>query len=99
MSRPDTATVAALLREYGERTALRGGNPYRAKAYRRAAESLGALTVPLDQLIREGRLAEILPPGSRINAWAPHPEPVGTWRGAPSAPSWSEEVLGSAGGT
>jgi|GraSoiStandDraft_4_1057263.scaffolds.fasta_scaffold670013_1 hypothetical protein len=29
-------------------------NPYRAKAYRRAAESLGALTVPLDQLIREG---------------------------------------------
>jgi DNA polymerase (family X) len=66
MSRSDTATVAALLREYGERTALRGGNPYRAKAYRRAAESLGALTIPLDQLIREGRLTEIPGVGEAI---------------------------------
>jgi hypothetical protein len=28
----DTQTVVRLLREYAQRTALRGGNPYRAKA-------------------------------------------------------------------
>ncbi|WOH67135.1 helix-hairpin-helix domain-containing protein [Bradyrhizobium sp. BWA-3-5] len=39
----DGQTVARLLREYAQRTALRGGNPYRAKAYSRAADSLSAL--------------------------------------------------------
>ncbi|WP_375142357.1 helix-hairpin-helix domain-containing protein [Bradyrhizobium sp. CCGB12] len=38
--------IASLLREYAQRTALRGGNPFRAKAYSRAADSLAAL-VPL----------------------------------------------------
>jgi hypothetical protein len=33
MASLDTAAVAALLREYGQRSAVRGGNPYRAKAY------------------------------------------------------------------
>ena len=55
----DTAAVAALLREYGQRSALRGGNPYRAKAYGRAADSLGALTEPLDRIIAQDRLKEI----------------------------------------
>lgn len=40
----DARSVASLLREYAQRTALRGGNPYRAKAYARAA---GSLTMPL----------------------------------------------------
>jgi DNA polymerase (family X) len=48
--------VALLLREFGQRTALRGGNPYRAKAYTRAAENLLALTEPLEGLVAEGRL-------------------------------------------
>jgi DNA polymerase (family X) len=51
--------VAVLLREFGQRTALRGGNPYRAKAYTRAAENLLALTEPLEDLVAEGRLKEI----------------------------------------
>src|SRR4051794_3970353 len=38
---PTPQPVAGLLREYAQRTALRGGNPYRAKAYARAADSLG----------------------------------------------------------
>ena len=59
MSSPDTAAVAKLLREFAQRSALRGGNPYRAKAYARAAESLGALAQPLDRLVAEGRLQEI----------------------------------------
>jgi DNA polymerase (family 10) len=51
--------VSKLLREFGQRTALRGGNPYRARAYQRAAESLAALTHPLDQIIAEGRLQTV----------------------------------------
>jgi DNA polymerase (family 10) len=45
---------------------VRGGNPYRAKAYTRAAENLSALTVPLDQVIRTGRLREIPGVGEAI---------------------------------
>ena len=59
MASLDARTVASLLREYAQRTALRGGNPYRAKAYSRAADSLAALVDPLDVLIAEDRLMEI----------------------------------------
>src|SRR4051794_23834536 len=62
----DTRGVASLLREYAQRTALRGGNPYRAKAYSRAADSLAALAVPLDVLIAEDRLTEIPGVGQAI---------------------------------
>ena len=51
--------VARLLREFGQRTALRGGNPYRAKAYVRAADNLLALSIPLGELIAEDRLRDI----------------------------------------
>ena len=59
MPKVDTPGVAKLLREYAQRTALRGGNPYRSKAYSRAADSLAALPVALDRLIAEDRLTEI----------------------------------------
>ena len=59
MPQTDTQTVAALLREYAQRSALRGGNPYRSKAYARAAENLMTLTEPLDALVAQGRLQEI----------------------------------------
>jgi DNA polymerase (family X) len=62
----DARTVASLLREYAQRTALRGGNPYRAKAYARAADSLVALAVPLDVLIAEDRLTDIPGVGEAI---------------------------------
>jgi DNA polymerase (family 10) len=62
----DTQTVARLLREYAQRTALRGGNPYRAKAYSRAADSISALAVPLHVLIEEDRLTEIPGVGEAI---------------------------------
>lgn len=66
MPAADTQTVAKLLREYAQRTALRGGNPYRAKAYSRAADSLAALAIPLHVLIEEGRLTEIPGVGDAI---------------------------------
>src|SRR5437588_8851480 len=62
----DTQTVAKLLREYAQRTLLRGGNPYRSKAYSRAADSLFALAVPLDRLIAEDRLTEVPGVGEAI---------------------------------
>ena len=59
MPQVDAQTVARLLREFGQRTVLRGGNPYRAKAYLRAAENLAALSLPLDRIITTNRLTEI----------------------------------------
>jgi DNA polymerase (family 10) len=59
MAKTDTQAVARLLREYAQRTSLRGGNPYRAKAYLTAADALAALSQPLDRIIASGTLTEI----------------------------------------
>src|SRR3954464_9998103 len=62
----DASAVAELLLELGERKALRGDNPYGARAYRRAAESLLALTTPIAKLVAEDRLQEIPGVGEAI---------------------------------
>lgn len=59
MAKTDPRTVANLLREYAHRTSLRGDSPYRTKAYLRAADSLAALSKPLDRIIAEGALTSI----------------------------------------
>ncbi|MGY8706078.1 helix-hairpin-helix domain-containing protein [Bradyrhizobium sp. 18BD] len=66
MPKAGTHEIARLLREYAQRSALRGGNPYRAKAYSRAADSLTALAVPIERLIEEDRLTEIPGVGDAI---------------------------------
>jgi len=66
MASLDASEVAKLLAEYGRRTALAGGNPYRSKAYLRAAESLAALAEPLARIVAEGRLREIPGVGGAI---------------------------------
>lgn len=66
MPETDARQIAKLLREYAQRSALRGDNPYRAKAYARAADSLAALAIPLHVLIEEGRLTEIPGVGDAI---------------------------------
>jgi len=43
----------------GRRLALTGGNPYRARTYSRAAESLRSLIVPLDEVLATDRLREL----------------------------------------
>src|SRR5437773_6871351 len=58
--------VVKLLHEFGQRTALRGGNPYRARAYTRAAENLMALTEPLEDLVVQDRLKEVPGVGDAI---------------------------------
>jgi DNA polymerase (family X) len=68
MTKADTQAVATLLREYSRRSALRGGNPYRARAYARAADSLAALAEPLEDLVADGRLQDIPGIGDAIAA-------------------------------
>jgi DNA polymerase (family X) len=62
----DASAVASLLKEFGQRTELRGGNPYRGRAYIRAAENLRALTLPLDTVVAQERLREIPGVGEAI---------------------------------
>jgi DNA polymerase (family X) len=62
----DASAVANLLKEFGQRTELRGGNPYRARAYTRAAENLRTLTLPLETVIAQERLREIPGVGEAI---------------------------------
>jgi hypothetical protein len=76
-------TVTKLLREYAQRSALRGDNFYRAKAYSRAADSLAALAVSLDRLVEDGRLTKFLAwarlsPTSSRNCTGP--APIRVWR-------------------
>jgi DNA polymerase (family X) len=66
MTSLDASSVAALLREFGQRSALRGGDPFRAKAYARAADNLLALSLPLDQVIAQDSLREIPGVGDAI---------------------------------
>ena len=56
---PGAASVAALLREFGQRSALRGGNPFRAKAYARAADNL--LTLRFRSSAEQERLLRVPP--------------------------------------
>ena len=80
MTALDASAVARLLREFGQRTALRGGNPFKAKAYARAADNLLTLSEPLDDLIARDRLREIPGVGeaiadiiTRLHATGTHP--------------------------
>ena len=82
----DASAVAKLLHEFGQRTALRGGNPYRARAYSRAAESLLALTMPLEQIVAEDRLREIPGVGDAIADIIAKLHKTGTHGSRPSAP-------------
>jgi DNA polymerase (family X) len=66
MSNQDATKIASLLNEFGRRAMLYGGNPYRAKAYLRAAEHVALLTEPLGSLIAQNRLIEIPGVGKAI---------------------------------
>ena len=67
MTKLDATAVSALLKEMGQRTMLAGGNPYRAKAYLKAAEGLAALPVPLSDLVTTDRLRQIPGVGETIS--------------------------------
>jgi DNA polymerase (family 10) len=62
----DATEVSRLLIEIGQRAELAGENPYKARAYYRAAESLTALTMPLGEVIATDRLRDIPGVGAAI---------------------------------
>jgi DNA polymerase (family X) len=62
----EASEVARLLDELGRRALLYGGNPYRAKAYLRAAERVALLTEPLVDLVKQQRLQDIPGVGDAI---------------------------------
>jgi DNA polymerase (family 10) len=62
----EASEVARLLDEFGRRALLYGGNPYRAKAYLRAAERVALLTEPLVDLVKQQRLQDIPGVGDAI---------------------------------
>ena len=66
MPRLEAPEIAGLLNEFGRRAMLNGGNPYRAKAYLRAAERIALLTEPIGNLIAQNRLREIPGVGEAI---------------------------------
>jgi DNA polymerase (family 10) len=68
MGRLDASGVARLLTEYGQRLELGGENPYRARAYSKAAESLLALAAPLSDVIAQDWLRDIPGVGPAIAA-------------------------------
>jgi DNA polymerase (family 10) len=68
MAKQDAASVAKILRELAQRLELEGGNPYRARAYARAAENLALSPEPLDRPMEQGRLTEIPGIGHAIAA-------------------------------
>jgi DNA polymerase (family 10) len=59
MAKLDAPQVADLLLEIGRRASLEAGNPYKAKAYIRAAESLRTLVIPLGEVVRRSQLRAI----------------------------------------
>jgi DNA polymerase (family 10) len=66
MKKLEAPEVADLLLEIGRRASLEGGNPYKAKAYVRAAESLRNASRPLAEMIRCGELRQIPGVGDAI---------------------------------
>src|SRR5690348_11811808 len=55
----DRIAIAALLREMSTLLGIQGENPYKVRAYERAAAALEALESELDELIEGDRLTEI----------------------------------------
>lgn len=55
----DGAQVARLLLELARLSELAGDNPYKARAYARAAEALSALPLPLGELVARSALRDI----------------------------------------
>jgi DNA polymerase (family 10) len=66
-SRLDARSVAAALAEVGQRLILAGENPYKARSYTRAAESLLLLGEPLESIVAAGRLREIPGVGTALS--------------------------------
>ena len=62
----ENADVALLLSETGDLLELTGGNTFKVRAYRQAAQVLDTLPTPVAELIRTGALSEVPTIGHRM---------------------------------
>jgi DNA polymerase (family X) len=67
-ARPDRLAIAAALRETGLLLNISGGNPYKARAYLKAASALENLEEDFDELVARDRLTEIAGVGEALAA-------------------------------
>jgi DNA polymerase (family 10) len=64
----DNEEVAQVFQQIAELLELKGENPFKVRAYARAAETLAGLTEPLEETLAAGRLREIPGVGEAIAA-------------------------------
>jgi DNA polymerase (family X) len=64
----DNSQVADRLESFASLLELADANPYTARAYRRAAETIRATPAPIEELVRTGRVRELRGIGSGIEA-------------------------------
>jgi DNA polymerase (family 10) len=64
----DNRAIADRLESLASLLELAEANPYTARAYRRAAETIAAAPLPIDELVRAGRVRELRGIGSGIEA-------------------------------
>ncbi len=64
----DNRQVADRLESFASLLELADANPYTARAYRRAAETIRAMPSPVDELVRSGRVRELRGIGGGIEA-------------------------------
>ncbi len=64
----DNLTVAEALYEIADLLEFTGGDPFKVRAYRKAAEALALQPDPVEQLVREGKLTKIPGIGKAIAA-------------------------------
>ena len=64
----DNAAIAARLEAFAGLLDLSGSNPYTARAYRRAAETIRESRAPIAELVRTGRVQELRGVGRGIAA-------------------------------
>jgi DNA polymerase (family 10) len=60
--------VAEMLEELGDLKEIIGENPFKVRAYRRAAEAIRRLNTPIEEIVREGKLSEIEGIGASLAA-------------------------------
>jgi DNA polymerase (family 10) len=57
-----------MLEELGDLKEIIGENPFKVRAYRRAAEAIRRLNTPIEEIVREGKLSEIEGIGASLAA-------------------------------
>ncbi len=76
---PDNRALAEQLKMFADLSEIKGENPFRLIAYRRAADTLDELDESVEQLVRENRLTEVPGIGPGIAATLKEMVETGAW--------------------